>query len=81
MRDVIPEVVGKFIEYGDLDFHPHLHALVTDRLFDRLRNVMIDRVSRLLQQHNENDERRWKPSELRANLRQLSNPFPQRPSI
>jgi hypothetical protein len=28
MRDVIPEVVGKFIECGDLDFHPHLHALV-----------------------------------------------------
>lgn len=41
---------------------------------------MIDGVSRLLQQHNENDERRWKPSELRANLRQLSNPFPRRPS-
>ena len=32
--------------------------------------MMIDGVSRLLQQHNENDERRWKPSELRANLRQ-----------
>ena len=28
MRDVISEVVGKFIECGDLDFHPHLHALV-----------------------------------------------------
>ena len=38
MRDVIPEVVGKFIECGDLDFHPHLHALVADRLFDRLRD-------------------------------------------
>jgi hypothetical protein len=23
MHDVIPEVVGKFIERGDLDFHPH----------------------------------------------------------
>ena len=38
MRDVIPEVVGKFIECGDLDFHPHLYALVADRLFDRLRD-------------------------------------------
>jgi hypothetical protein len=38
MRDVISEVVGKFIECGDLDFHPHLHALVADRLFDRLRD-------------------------------------------
>ena len=27
MRDVIPEVVGKFIERGDLDFHPQREVI------------------------------------------------------
>jgi hypothetical protein len=40
MRDVIPEVVGKFIERGDLDFHPQGEVISsTEALRRRARRL------------------------------------------
>ena len=51
MRDVIPEVVGKFIERGDLDFHPQREVISwTENMTATRKKIRLAALNRRPQQ-------------------------------